>query len=50
MTPDQQKRIKAIEEDTSLSSLQKNSKKMAIAAEKPSTLSKVKMPKKDEEE
>jgi len=51
MTPDQMKRIKAIEEDTELTLIQKGARKMAIAAEKPTVVSKVKMPeKKDEEE
>jgi len=52
MTPDQQKRIKAIEDDTELSDMQKGVRKMEIAAEKPNVVSKVKMPpsKKDEDE
>ena len=53
MTPDQSKRIKAIEADTSLSDWEKRSKKNEILAEAPSTVvSKVKMPsaRSDEEE
>lgn len=49
MTPDQMKRMKAIEDNTELSSMQKQTRKMAIAAEKPSTISKVRMPEKKDE-
>ena len=50
MTNDQMKRIKVIENDTELSPMQKQTRKMAIAAEKPTVVSKVKMPEKKEEE
>ena len=50
MTPDQLKRIKEIENNKELSPMQKGTRKMAIAAEKPSLVSKVKMPEKKEEE
>jgi hypothetical protein len=49
MTPDQMKRIKAIEDNTELSVWQKKSQTMAIAAEKPTVVSKVKMPEKKDE-
>lgn len=44
MTPDQMKRIKEIENNAELSPMQKGTRKMAIAAEKPTVVSKVRMP------
>ena len=50
MTPDQQKRIKEIENNPELSDMQKRTRKMAVAAEKPTVVSKVRMPEKKEGE
>ena len=50
MTPDQQKRIKEIENNPELSDMQKRTRKMAVAAEKPTVVSKVRMPPEKKEE